>query len=73
MYSPNRLTFGNRGMNESQFLKILEPMMAGFRREIADLRKAGASQAEIDAMVGRFEEIYAPDDEVVALLRETAK
>jgi hypothetical protein len=65
-------------MDETQLLKILEPMMAAFKREIADMRKAGASQADIDAMLDKFEKIYAPDDDdegklVMAVLREAAK
>jgi hypothetical protein len=71
-------SFGNRGMDETQLLKILEPMMAAFKREIADMRKAGASQADINEMLDRFEKVYAPDDDdegnlVVAVLREAAK
>jgi len=50
-------------MDETQLLKILEPMMAAFKREIADMRKAGASQADIDSMLDEFEKVYAPDDD----------
>jgi hypothetical protein len=65
-------------MNESELLKILEPMIAGFKCEIEVMRKAGASQADIDAMLDEFETIYAPEhnDEgklVVAVLTEAAK
>ena len=65
-------------MDETQLLKILEPMMAAFKREIADMRKADASQADINEMLDRFEKVYAPDDDdegklVVAVLREAAK
>ena len=71
-------SFGNCGMDETQLLKILEPMMAAFKREIADMRKADASQADINEMLDRFEKVYAPDDDdegklVVAVLREAAK
>jgi hypothetical protein len=77
-FLPVRVSFGNAEMDERRLLSILEPMMAEFKREIADMRKAGASQAEIDAMLDRFEEIYAPDHDdegklVVAVLREAAK
>jgi hypothetical protein len=48
---------------ESQLLKILEPMMAAFKREIAAMRKAGASQADIDAMLDKFAKVYALEDD----------
>lgn len=51
-----------RGMDESRLLKIREPMMADFKREFAKMRTAGATEAKIDAMLDRFEEIYGSDN-----------
>jgi len=51
--------------------------VAGFKLELAKMRVAGGSQAGIDAMLGRFEELYATDDDegklVVAVLRTAAQ
>jgi hypothetical protein len=65
-------------MDESQLLKILGPMMGDFKQEVASMRAAGASQADIDAMLDRLEELYAPngDEEgklVMSILRQAAQ
>ena len=57
---------------------MLVPMMAGFELDLAKMRDAGATQAEIDAMLDEFEEIYAPGDDaegklVIAVLRDAAR
>jgi hypothetical protein len=61
-----------------RLLKILEPMMADFKCEIAKMRSAGATEEEIGARLDRFEEIYAPNEDpegklVMAVLREAAR
>jgi hypothetical protein len=53
-------------------------MLAGFKREIAEMRSEGATQAEIHLMIDEFEELYAPDDDaegklVIAVLRQAAR
>ena len=64
-------------MNLSKILEVLEPMLADFKREIAKMRFAGASQADIDRMLDEFEEIYAGDGDpegelVISVLRQAA-
>ena len=44
-------------------LQIIQPMLAGFKLEIAKMRSEGATQAEIDRMLDKFVEVYAPDDD----------
>ena len=59
-------------------LQIIQPMLAGFKLEIAKMRSEGATQAEIDLMLDEFEQVYAPDDDdegklVIAVLRQAAR
>ena len=54
-------------------MQIVQPMLAGFKLEIAKMRSEGVTQAEIDLMLDEFEEVYAPEDDaegelVVAVL-----
>ena len=65
-------------MDPGHLLKIIQPMLASFKREIAKMRSEGATQAEIDLMLDEFEEVYAPDDDaegklVMAVLRQAAR
>ena len=65
-------------MDRAHLLQIIEPMLAGFKLEIAKMRLEGASQAEIDLMLDEFEEVYARDDNdegklVMAVLRQAAR
>jgi hypothetical protein len=65
-------------MDPDHLLRIIQPMLAGFKLEIAKLRSEGATQTEIEQTLDEFEEIYAPDDDaegklVIALLREAAR
>ena len=65
-------------MDRGHLLQIIQPMLAGFKLEIAKMRSEGATQAEIDNMLDEFEEVYAPDDEaegklVIAVLRQAAR
>jgi hypothetical protein len=64
-------------MSRGKILEFLQPMLADFKREIAEMRLAGASQADIDCMLDEFEEAYAADGDVegeliVAVLRQAA-
>ena len=68
---------GNQ-MDRDHLMQIVQPMLAGFKLEIAKMRSEGATQAEIDLMLDEFEEVYAPDDDaegklVVAVLRQAAR
>ena len=65
-------------MDRCQLLQIIQPMLAGFKLEIAKMRSEGATQTEIDLMLDEFEEAYAADDDaegklVMAVLREAAR
>jgi hypothetical protein len=65
-------------MDRDPLLQILQPMLAGFKLEIAKMRSEGATQAEIDLMLDEFEEVYAPDVDaegklVMAVLRGAAR
>ena len=65
-------------MDRGHLLQIIQPMLAGFKLEIAEMRSEGATQAEIDRMLDEFEEVYAPDENaegrlVVAVLRQAAR
>jgi hypothetical protein len=65
-------------LDQSHLLQMIQPMLVRLKREIADMRWEGATQAEIDLMVDEFEEIYAPDDDaegklVMAVLRQAAR
>ena len=65
-------------MDRADLLRIVQPMMAGFKFEIAKMRAEGATQAEIDLMLDDFEELYAPDDNeegklVMRVLRHAAQ
>ena len=51
-------------MDERRLLMILETMMADFKSDLAEMRSAGVTQVEIDAMLDAFERIYAPHDDV---------
>jgi hypothetical protein len=64
-------------MSRGKILEVLQPMLADFKREIAEMRLAGASQADIDRMLDEFEEAYAADGDVegelvIAVLRQAA-
>jgi hypothetical protein len=64
--------------HRNQILKILEPMLADFKREINEMRAEGASQTEIEAMLDELEACYARGDNaegklVLAVLREAAR
>jgi len=64
-------------MDRGHLLELIEPMLKDFKDEVAKLRSAGATQADIDRMLDKFERAYAPeeDDEgklVVAILRQAA-
>ena len=50
-------------MDRGHLLQIIQPMLAGFKLEIAKMRLEGATQAEIDLMLDEFEEVYAPEDD----------
>jgi hypothetical protein len=59
-------------MDRDYLMQIVQPMLAGFKLEIAKMRAEGPTQAE---MLDEFEELYAPDDDaegklVVAVLRK---
>ena len=65
-------------MDRDQLLRMIKPMLAGFKLEIAKMRSEGATQADIDLMLDEFEEIYAPDHDVegklvLAVLRQAAR
>lgn len=45
-------------MQRSKVLEFIQPMLADFKREIAEMRLAGASQANIDRMLDEFEDSY---------------
>ena len=64
-------------MDRAHLLQIIQPMLAGFKLEIAKMRLEGATQAEIDLMLNEFEEDYGADDAegklVVAVLRQAAR
>ena len=73
-----RTVNGEDQMDRGHLLQIIQPMLAGFKLEIAKMRSEGATQAEIDNMLDEFEEVYAPDDEaegklVIAVLRQAAR
>jgi hypothetical protein len=63
-------------MESGHLLQIIQPMLAGFKLDIAELiRKA---RLKIDLMLDEFEEVYAPDDDdegklVIAVLRQAAR
>ena len=65
-------------MDRGHLLQIVQPMLVGFKLEIAKMRLEGATQAEIDLMLDEFEEDYAADDDaegklVMAVLRQAAR
>ena len=47
---------GNQ-MDRDHLMQIVQPMLAGFKLEIAKMRSEGATQAEIDLMLDEFEEV----------------
>jgi hypothetical protein len=51
-------------MDRDKLLQMINPMLAGFKLEIAKMRSDGATQADIDLMLDEFEEAYAPDNDV---------
>jgi hypothetical protein len=58
--------------------ECLQRMMAGFEEDLATMRASGASQQEIEAMLDRFERIYAPSGDaegklVMDVLRKAAR
>jgi hypothetical protein len=64
-------------MDRSHLLRLIEPMLSDFKNEIAKLRAVGATQADIQHMLDKFERAYAADDDgegifVVAILRQAA-
>jgi len=65
-------------MDRSQMLKLVEPMLSDFKEDIARLRSVGATQADIEDMLDKFESAYAADDDgegklVVTILRQAAQ
>lgn len=50
-------------MDPDHLLAMLEPMLANFKRELEELRAAGATQSDIERMLDDFEERYAADEE----------
>ena len=63
-------------MDPDHLLAMLEPMLANFKRELEELRAAGATQSDIERMLDDFEERYAADEEsrlVVEILRQAAR
>jgi hypothetical protein len=63
-------------MDPRRLLQIIQPMLAGFKLDIANMRSEGATQAEIDLMIDEFDEVYAHDDEgklVIAVLRQATR
>ena len=69
---------GKPKMDRGRLLQIIQPMLAGFKLEIAKMRSESATQAEIDRMLDEFEEVYAADDDaegtlVMAVLRQAAR
>jgi hypothetical protein len=51
-------------------------MLANFKQELQELREAGATQADIERMLDRFEQSYVEDEEsrlVVEILRQAAR
>ena len=63
-------------MERDQLLQLLAPMLADFKEEVRELREAGATQADIERMLDRFEQTYADDEEsrlVVEILRQAAR
>jgi hypothetical protein len=65
-------------MDRDSLLKVIGPMLADFKLEIAKMRSEGATQADIDQMLDQFEEIYAPNDDaegklVIAILRQAVR
>jgi transcriptional regulator len=63
-------------MDRSHLLAIIRPMLTEFKREIEKMRKAGASQDEIDRMLDDFEGRYGSNAEgklVMEVLRQAAK
>jgi hypothetical protein len=65
-------------MEPGHLLQIIQPMLVGFKLDIAKMRSEGATQIEIDLMLDEFEEVYAPDESddgklVIAVLRLAAR
>jgi len=65
-------------MDRDCLLKVIEPMLADFKLEIAKMRSEGATQFDIDLLLDELEEVYAPDDDaegklVIAILRQAAR
>jgi hypothetical protein len=54
-------------------LMLVQPMLAGFKLEIAKMCSEGATRAEIDLMLDEFEEVYAPDDDPEGQLVQAAR
>ena len=50
-------------MDPDHLLALLEPMLANFKRELEELRAAGATQSDVERMLDDFEERYAEDEE----------
>jgi hypothetical protein len=51
-------------------------MLTNFKRELEELRAAGATQSDVERMLDDFEERYAEDEEsrlVVEILRQAAR
>jgi hypothetical protein len=63
-------------MERDHLLQLLAPMLANFKREVQELREAGAKQADIERMLDRFEQNYVEDEEsrlVMEILRQAAR
>ena len=63
-------------MECDHLLQLLAPMLANFKQELQELREAGATQADIERMLDRFEQSYVEDEEsrlVVEILRQAAR
>ena len=63
-------------MERDHLLRLLAPMLANFKQELQALREAGATQADIERMLDRFEQSYVEDEEsrlVVEILRQAAR
>ena len=59
-------------MDRNHLMQMVQPMLAGFKLEIATMRSGGPPSRN-DLMLDEFEKVYAPDDDaegklVVAVL-----
>ena len=61
----------------NKIMNILAPMMVEFKREINEMRAAGASETEIEVILGELDARFASDDAegklVLTVLREAAR